>query len=88
MEQVRLENPIKYLELSAKLAQLVATLKPEPHAYSECETMEDIAVALLKSCGVAEESMTPDVIAAADEANKTFIARVEEIARAAGGEED
>src|SRR6476660_7801503 len=66
LEQVRLESPSKYLELSTKLAGLVAMLKPESDGISKAKTMQEIAVALLKSVGLEDESsITPDMIAQA-----------------------
>jgi hypothetical protein len=90
LEQVRQESPSKYLELSAKLVGLVAMLKPESDSISKARTMQEIAVALLKSVGLEDENeMTPDMIDAAVKANDAFIARLEAIRDAAaqdGGE--
>jgi hypothetical protein len=91
LEQVRQESPSKYLELSTKLAGLVAMLKPESDGISKARTMQEIAVALLKSVGLEDENeMTPDMIAATVKANDDFVARLEAIRDAAahqdGGE--
>jgi hypothetical protein len=80
LEQVRERNPEKYLELSAKLAGLVATLKPQqPDGYSKARSKEEIAIALLKQMGVAEDQMTAPMIEQAMAANEFFIARLEAI---------
>jgi hypothetical protein len=80
LEQVRLESPSKYLELAAKLAGLVAMIKPESDGISKARNVQEIAVALLKSVGLEDESeLTPDLIAAAVKANDDFIARLEAI---------
>jgi hypothetical protein len=84
LEQVRQESPSKYLELSTKLAGLVAMLKPESDGISKARTMQEIAVALLKSVGLEDESeLTPDMIAQAVAANDAFIAQLEAIRDAA-----
>jgi hypothetical protein len=84
LEQVRQESPSKYLELSTKLAGLVAMLKPESDGISKARTMQEIAVALLKSVGLEDESeLTPDLIAQAVAANDAFIAQLEAIRDAA-----
>jgi hypothetical protein len=70
----------------AKLANLVATLKPvQPDGYSKARNKEEIAVALLKQVGVAEDQITPDVVEAAVAANEVFIARLEAIRDTAQG---
>jgi hypothetical protein len=38
LEKVRLESPSKYLELSTKLASLVAMLKPEPNGFKQAKS--------------------------------------------------
>src|SRR5262245_51520359 len=64
LEKVREKSPEKYLELSTKLASLVAALKPKPNELEEAQTLEDIGRSLLKSVGVADErEMTDEMIA-------------------------
>lgn|SRR5262249_3865594 len=89
LEKVRERSPEKYLELSAKLASLVATLRPEPDGLAKARTKEEMAIQLLKSVGVEDEAaMTEDMIAAILQANDAFVTRVEEIAQAAGVYQD
>ena len=77
LEQVRERNPEKYLELSTKLASLVAMIKPGPSDYAKARTHEEIAIATLKEVGC--EDPTPAMIAEATQANKNFVARLEAI---------
>jgi len=77
LEQVRSRNPEKYLELSTKLAGLVAMIKPKPSDMSKARTHEEIAIATLKE--VDCEDPTPEMIAEATQANKNFVARLEAI---------
>jgi hypothetical protein len=86
LQQVRERNPEKYLELSAKLAGLVATLKPQqPDGYYKARNKEEIAVALLKSVGVQEDQITADMIEATVRVNADFVSRLETIRDAAQG---
>src|SRR5262245_37752252 len=62
LEQVRKENPAKYLEMASRLAGLVATLKPEVNPLTKANTHEEIAMLMLKQNGVPEEQITPNVI--------------------------
>jgi hypothetical protein len=48
--------------------------------FSQCQSMEDIGMRLLKAVGLAEDAMTPAMIGQAIEANDAFIARLERIA--------
>src|SRR5262249_29405362 len=77
LEKVRQQSPEKYLEMSAKLASLVATLRPEPDGLSKAQSYEDIAVQLLKSVGFAEDQMTPEAIESAVQANNSFVGQLE-----------
>jgi len=80
LEQVRQKDPAKYLELSAKLAGLIATLRPAaPDGYSKARTKEEIAIALLKQIGVAEDQMTASMIEQAMAVNDQFMTRLEQI---------
>jgi hypothetical protein len=83
LQQVREGSPEKTLELSTKLASLVATLRPEPSEMSKARSADEIAIALLKSVGLAESQITEDMIQSAIEANETLIARLEQIRDAA-----
>ena len=82
LEQVRQNNPAKYLEMASKLAALVAALRPEPDGYSKAQSMNDIGRKLLESVGFA----SPDdiSISQAIEANDAFVAALEAIRDAAG----
>ena len=79
LEQVRERNPEKYLELSTKLAGLVAMIKPQPSDMSKARTHEEIAIATLKAIGMEEEDITPNMIVEAIQANNNFLARLEAI---------
>src|SRR5262245_17997299 len=73
LKNVRETNPEKYLELSTKLLPLVAALNPGTSDFSNCQSMEDIGMRLLKQVGVEEDQMVPDMVKAAIEANDIFI---------------
>jgi hypothetical protein len=79
LEKVREENPAKYLEMASKLAALVVTLKPSQGGFQDANTMEEIGLRLLKSIGMEEEDITPEMISEAIGANNKFVARLEEI---------
>ena len=81
LEQVRTRSPEKYLELSTKLAALVAALKTEPDLFDNTQTHEDIGRKLLQSIGFRD----PDD-ASIEEAIKiqnAFVAQLEAIRNAA-----
>ena len=82
LEQVRQENPAKYLEMASKLAALVVTLKPAQEGFHDAKTMEEIGLRLLKGIGMEEEDITEAMIAEAIGANEHFVARLEEIRNA------
>jgi hypothetical protein len=86
LQTVREKSPEKYLELATKLLPLVAALNPGASELAECKTIEDIGRRLLKSVGLDEYSVTPDMVREAVEANDKFIARLEAIRDASQGE--
>src|SRR5262249_46321167 len=63
LEQVRQNNPEKYLELSTKLLPLVAALNPGADDFADCATPNDVGMKLLKSVGCSEFDMTEPMIA-------------------------
>jgi hypothetical protein len=79
IQQIRLDNPVKYGELIARLVPMDAN-PPSANDFSSCQSMEDIGMRLLKAVGLAEDAMTPAMIGQAIEANDAFIARLERIA--------
>lgn len=83
LQQVRERNPEKYLELSAKLAGLVATLKPEAHPLATARDRQELAAELLKTVGLVEDQMTPAMIEQAMAANYELVNRLEAIRDAA-----
>ena len=85
LQQVRERNPEKYLELAAKLAGLVATLKPEAHPLAKARDREELAAELLKTVNVAEDQITPIMIEQTMAANDEFVNRLEAIRDAAQG---
>jgi hypothetical protein len=86
LEQVRQDNPAKYLEMASKLAALVAALRPEPDGYSKANTMQDIGRRLLQSVGADETTLTDVQIEQAIAANDAFVAQLQAIKNAASGE--
>jgi hypothetical protein len=85
LEQVRQRSPEKYLELSTKLAGLVAALKPEVNPLTKAKTHEEVAMLMLKQNGVAEDQMTASVIESVVAANKDHVDQLEAICAAAQG---
>jgi hypothetical protein len=85
LEQVRQENPAKYLEMASKLAALVAALRPEPDGYSKAQSMQDVGRKLLQSVGADETMLSEQQIAEAVEAHDAFTAQLEAIRDAAQG---
>jgi hypothetical protein len=84
LEQVRQENPAKYLEMASKLAALVAALRPEPDGYSKADSMQDVGRKLLLSVGADETMLTDAQIEQAIAANDALILQLEAIRDAAG----
>jgi hypothetical protein len=78
IQQIRLDNPVKYGELIARLVPMDAN-PPPANDYSSCQSMEDLGRTLLQSIGLAEDLITPAMIQTAIEANNAFIARLEAI---------
>jgi hypothetical protein len=85
LEQVRERNPEKYLELSTKLLPLVAALNPGVDDFSDCKDMQDVAVRLLRSVGLSDFEMTPDMLEEAKKLNDRFIDELQAIRAAAEG---
>src|SRR5262249_34623026 len=56
LKTVRERDPSKYLELSAKLLPLVTALNPGKNEFSTAQSREELAAALLRSVGLAEEA--------------------------------
>jgi len=86
LEQVRQNNPEKYLELSTKLLPLVAALNPGADDFADCRTPRDLGIALLKSVRVDEYEITEDMIAEALKCNDNFINALQAIRAAAEGQ--
>jgi hypothetical protein len=55
--------------------------------FADCQNMADVGARLLKSIGFEDDAITEPMVEAALEANSAFIARFEQIARDAQGEE-
>jgi len=86
LQKVRQDNPEKYLELSTKLLPLVAALNPGANDFSDCNSMQEIGIKLLKSIGCAEIDMDESMIADAIAANDAFIEKLREIRAQAEGQ--
>ncbi len=81
LERVRERSPEKYLELSCKLASLVATLKPKGDEMDAARNPDELAVALLREIEMPEDAIDEDAILAATAANDEFCQRLEAIKR-------
>jgi hypothetical protein len=80
IQQIRLDNPVKYGELIARLVPMDANLASASN-FSHCKSMEDIGRQLLLQVGVEEIAITPSMIQAAIAANDDLVARLERIAQ-------
>jgi hypothetical protein len=78
IQQIRLDNPVKYGELIARLVPMDANL-PSANDFPSCQSMEDIGRKLLKSVG--RDEATDDMVELAIKANDAFIAELERIAQ-------
>jgi hypothetical protein len=83
IEQVRRESPSKYLELSTKLAGLVAVLKPE--ATPKPKTMEEVGFRLLQSVNCPEDLITGEMVEDAIKENDRLIEQLQAIRDRAQG---
>jgi len=79
LEQVRQNNPEKYLELSTKLLPLVAALNPSADDFADCATPADVGMKLLKSVGMNEFDMSEPMIADALKARDDLVDALEAI---------
>src|SRR5260370_41564556 len=84
LERVRERSPEKYLELSCKLAALVATLKPRGDEIDGAQNPDELAVALLRQMEMPEDAINEDAILAATETVDQFNAALEAIKRKGG----
>jgi hypothetical protein len=80
IQQIRLDNPVKYGELIARLIPMDAN-PVSANNFSHCKSMEDIGRQLLLQVGVEEIAITPSMIQAAIAANDALVARLEQIAQ-------
>ena len=80
IQQIRLDNPVKYGELIARLIPMDANLVSGSN-FTQCKSMEDIGRQLLLQVGVEEIAITPSMIQAAIAANDDLVARLEQIAQ-------
>jgi len=79
LEQVRTRSPEKYLELSCKLASLVAALEPKASELENAQNDQDIAVALLHNIEMDDASIDDSAIAEAVALNDEFLRGLEAI---------
>lgn len=77
IQQIRLDNPVKYGELIARLVPMDANLSSASD-FSQCQSMEDIGRKLLQQVGL--DNPTEHQIEAAVAANNQLVATLEAIA--------
>ena len=75
--QIRLDNPVKYGELIARLIPMDANLSSATD-FTQCQSMEDIGRKLLAQVGL--DNPTEDQIKVAVAANDQLVATLEAIA--------
>ena len=81
IEQLRVDEPAKYVEVGAKLIAAVEQPAPAPGSFSSCDSQADIAINLLKQVGLPDGAATPSMIEAAVEAQLLFVETLERIAK-------
>jgi hypothetical protein len=80
IQQIRLDNPVKYGELIARLVPMDANLS-SANDFSTCETMEDLGKMLLKQAtGIDDHAITPNMIEAAIAMHDDFVMRLGKLA--------
>jgi hypothetical protein len=77
IKQLRETRPDRYVELCTRGTEASVD------GFENCQSMQEIAVNLLKSIGCSEFEMTQEMIDQAIAANEAFIARLKEIHAAA-----
>ena len=80
IQQIRLDNPVKYGELIARLVPMDANLVSTSN-FSQAKSMQDIGRGLLKQVGLHEDAITEQMIEQAIAANDALVARLEQIAQ-------
>jgi hypothetical protein len=80
IQQIRLENPVKYGELIARLVPMDAN-PVSASDFSQAQSMQDIGRGLLKQVGLHEDAITQQMIERAIAANDELVARLEQIAQ-------
>src|SRR5262249_54148198 len=80
IQQIRLDSPVKYGELIARLIPLDANLVSASD-FSQAKSMQDIERGLLKQVGLHEDAITEKMIEQAIAANDALVARLEQIAQ-------
>jgi hypothetical protein len=77
IQSLRKENIGKYAEIVVKL---IAASEPKAPGIEDCQTQAEMGRRLLPALGVSEEGLTEDMIAAAVEANETYMNTLTRIA--------
>jgi hypothetical protein len=81
LERVRERSPEKYLELSCKLASLVAALKPKGDDLDSANNSEELGIALLHAIDMEDDQIDEKAIQLAIKANDEFCQRLDAIKR-------
>src|SRR5258708_1727993 len=76
LEQVRQRSPEKYLELSCKLASLVAALRPKGNDLDSADSPEELGLMLLHSIDMEDDRIDEKAIQLAIKANDEFVQRL------------
>ena len=80
--KMRETHPERYAELAGKL---IMTIEQPPDGFENANTMQDLAVQLLKMAGCDEGSITDTMVEQATKAYDSFVAKLEAIRDAAQG---
>jgi hypothetical protein len=80
IQQIRLDNPVKYGELIARLIPIDANVVSTSD-FNQAKSMHDIGRGLLKQVGLHEDAITDQMIEQAIAANDELVARLEQIAQ-------
>jgi hypothetical protein len=81
IEQLRVDDPGRYVEVGAKLISAVEQPPPAPGALSNASTQQDVAINLLRQVGLPDGGETPEMVEAAVAAQLRFVAELEQLVK-------
>jgi hypothetical protein len=82
IKKMREIDPTRYAELAGKL---ITTIEARQDGVEKANTVEEIAIYLLRNVGLSEDLMTPAIVEETIKANDIFVAELQRIRDAAEG---